>query len=415
MTRALTGRGFGESMTHAPRRINRLWAFMVVLAVVATGTILGQATDAAWAKDYPSWSDVQSARTNEAAKKVQVAQLEALLKELEAAVVAAQAVAMEKGQLYYDAQLAYDEAAYKADQLQQQADQAQVVADESMRKAGQLIARAQRAGGQDLSVQLFFDESGTKDLLSQLGMASKVSQQASGTFTKAKRDQNTAQSLTDQANLAKEALQVLADAAQAAMVEAQATADAATAALKEQEEHQATLTAQLATLVENRLATEAEYKKGVEAAWGAGAGAAGPISDSGWTRPSSGHASPDSFGPRVPPFPGASSQHMGVDIGAGCNTGIFAAGAGTVTYAGWNGGYGNFIEINHGNGVTSRYGHIVNGGIKVRSGQSVGPGMLIALVGTTGASSGCHLHFEIRINGTAVNPVYYLRNEGVNI
>lgn len=402
-------------MTHAPRRVSRFWAFLVVLAVVATGTVLGQATDAAWAKDYPSWSEVEAARNSEAATKAQVAQLEALLKELEAAVVAAQEVAMEKGQLYYEAQLAYDEAAYRADQLQSQADEAQIVADESMRKAGQLIARSQRAGGQDLPVQLFFDEAGTKDLLSQLGMASKVSQQSSGMFAKAKRDQNAAQSLTDQANVAKAALQVLADAAQAAMVEAQAAADAATAALQEQEEHQATLKMQLALLVENRIATEAEYKKGVEAAWGVGAGAAGPISDSGWTRPSAGYAPPDSFGPRVPPVSGASSQHMGVDIGADCNTGIFAAHSGTVTYAGWNGGYGYFVEINHGNGITSRYGHIVAGGIKVHTGQSVGPGMLIAHVGSTGTSSGCHLHFEIRINGNAVNPVYYLRNEGVNI
>jgi murein DD-endopeptidase MepM/ murein hydrolase activator NlpD len=401
-------------MTHVPSRLSRFWAVLVVLALVVTGAIAGQA-DAAWAKDYPSWSEVESARSNEAAKKVQIERLQALLVQLEAEVAKTQEVAKEKGQLYYEAQLAYDEAAYKAEQLQVQADEARAVADESMRRAGQMVARAQRAGGRDVAMQLFFDESGTKDLLSQLGMASKVTQQSSGIFVQAKRDQNTAQALTDQANVAKEALQKLAEAAQAAMLEAQAAADAATAALAEQEAHQATLKAQLATLVENRLATEAEYKKGVEAAWGAGAGAAGPISDSGWTRPALGYAPPDSFGPRVPPVPGASSQHAGVDIAAACNAGIFAAHAGTVTYAGWNGGYGYFIEVNHGNGITSRYGHIIEGGILVRNGQSVGPGMLIAKVGTTGTSSGCHLHFEIRINGNAVNPVYFLRNEGVNI
>ena len=401
-------------MTHVRIRLTRFGALLAIVALAATGTIVAQA-DAAWAKDYPSWSEVEAARNNEAAKKVQIDRLQALLVQLEAEVAATEEIAKEKGQLYYEAQLAYDEAAYKADQLQLQADEARAVADASMRRAGQMVARAQRAGAQDIPVQLFFDESGTKDLLSQLGMASKVTQQSSGIFAQAKRDQNTAQSLTDQANVAKDALQQLAEVAQAAMLEAQAAADAAAAALQEQEEHQATLKAQLATLVENRVATEAEYKKGVEAAWGAGAGAAGPISDSGWTRPSGGYAPPDSFGPRVPPFPGASSQHAGVDISAGCNAGIFAVHSGTVTYAGWNGGYGYFVEIAHGNGITSRYGHIVEGGIKVRNGQSVGPGMLIALVGTTGTSSGCHLHFEIRINGNAVNPVYFLRNEGVNI
>jgi murein DD-endopeptidase MepM/ murein hydrolase activator NlpD len=401
-------------MTHVPHRLSRVWALLAIVALAVTGSILGP-TQAASAADYPSWSEVQNARNNETAKKAQVAQLEALLKQLEVKVAETEAVAMEKGQIYYDAQLAYDTAAYKAGQLQAQADDAQAVADESIRKAGQMVARTQRAGGQDISVQLFFDEAGNKDLLSQLGMASKVSQQSSGIFIRAKRDQNTAQSLTDQANVAKEALQVLADAAQAAMAEAQAAADAAAAALQEQEEHQVTLKMQLALLVENRIATEAEYKKGVEVKWGTGAGAAGPISDSGWTRPASGSAPANSFGPRVPPTSGASSQHAGVDIGAGCNAGIYAAHAGTVTYAGWNGGYGYFIEINHGNGITSRYGHILAGGLRVHHGQSVGPGMLIAHVGSTGTSTGCHLHFEIRLGGNPVNPVYYLRNEGVNI
>jgi murein DD-endopeptidase MepM/ murein hydrolase activator NlpD len=401
-------------MTQRAVGVKRLWAVVAIVAVVATGTIVGQAPEAAWAKDYPSWTDVQNAKNSEAAKQAQIVQLEALLKQLEAAVEETQAVAQEKGEAFYQAQLAYDAAKYRADQLQQQADAARVIADESMRKAGQMIAKTQRAGGQNISMQLFFD-GGSKDLLSQLGMASKVSQQSNSIFTKAKRDQNTAQSLTDQANVAKDALQELAAIAQAAMVEAQAAADEAAAALQEQEEHQATLKAQLATLVENRVATEAEYKKGVEAAWGAGAGAAGPISASGWTRPAAGYASADSYGPRVPPFPGASEWHFGVDIGAGCNAGIYAAHAGTVVYAGWNGGYGNFVMIDHGNGITSSYGHIVGGGIKVHNGQSVGPGMLIAHVGTTGSSNGCHLHFEIRINGGPTNPVLYLRNQGVNI
>src|SRR5690606_39225665 len=272
-------------MTQVPLRVNRFWAFLAIIALVAAGTILGQGSDAAWAKDYPSWSDVQNARNNEAAKKAQIAKLQALLKQLEAEVAATQAVAQEKGQIFYEAQLAYDAAAYKADQLQTQADEAQVVADESMRVAGQMVARTQRAGGQNLRMQLFFDGSEAADLVAQLGMANKVSQQSSGLFSKAKRDQNTAQSLTDQANVAKEALQELADAAEAARLEAQAAADAAAAALKEQEEHQATLQAQLATLEQNRLVAESEYKQGVEARWGAGAGAAGPISDSGWTRP----------------------------------------------------------------------------------------------------------------------------------
>ena len=402
-------------MTQLQTRIGRFIALLVIVAVVATGTILGQMSDAAWAKDYPSWGDVQKARNDETAKKSQIAELEALLTQLEASVAASQKLAEEKGQLYYEAQAAYDAAAYKAEQLQLQADAAQLEAAESMRKAGQLIARAQRAGGNDLSAQLFFGEQGATDLLSQLGMATKVSQQSAGIYSKAKQDQNTAQSLTNQANLAKEALKGLAEVAETAMMEAQKAADAAAAALEEQRVNQARLQAQLATLKTNRLVAEADYKEGVEAAWGAGAGAAGPISASGWTRPAFGYASESSYGPRVPPFPGASSWHMGVDIGAGCNTGIFAASAGTVSYAGPNGGYGNFVLIDHGNGLTTGYAHIVNGGINVGYGQQVGPGMLIAKVGDTGNSGGCHLHFEVRSYNNPTNPVTFLRGQGVNI
>src|SRR5690606_41356761 len=105
-------------MTQVPLRVNRFWAFLAIFALVATGTILGQGSDAAWAKDYPSWSDVQKARNNEAAKKVQVAKLEALLKQLEAEVVATQEDAQEKGEIDYDAQLADYAAADQAEQLQ---------------------------------------------------------------------------------------------------------------------------------------------------------------------------------------------------------------------------------------------------------------------------------------------------------
>ena len=416
-------------MTQVQARMSRLIAIVAIAAVVATGTILGQASGAAWAASYPSWSDVQAARTNEAAKKTQIAALLALLKQLEANVATAQAESEKKGQEYYEAQTAYDAAAYRAEQLQLQADEAQLAADESIRKAGQLVARAQRAGGNDLSAQLFFGEDGATDLLSNLGMASKVSEQSNGIYTKAKQDQNTAQALTNQANLAKDALKGLAEAAEKAMVEAQKAADAATAALQEQDGNQARLEAQLASLVENREVTEAQYATGVEVARvaeverqrkaaiaaAAAAAAGGGGNSNGWTRPVPGYGSASSYGPRVPPFPGASSWHMGADFQAGCYQNISAASSGRVIYAGWNGGYGNFVKIDHGNGLTTSYAHIVGGGIKVGYGQQVGVGQVIAQVGNTGTSGGCHLHFEVRNYNTATNPIYFLRGQGVNV
>src|SRR5690606_31268832 len=93
----------------------------------------------------------------------------------------------------------------------------------------------------------------------------------------------------------------------------------------------------------------------------AAAGGGGGTSSSGWTRPSYGYAS-SSYGPRVPPTPGASSYHYGTDFGASCGSAIVAASAGRVIYAGWNGsGYGNFVKIDHGGGVTTGYAHIQGG------------------------------------------------------
>jgi murein DD-endopeptidase MepM/ murein hydrolase activator NlpD len=98
-------------------------------------------------------------------------------------------------------------------------------------------------------------------------------------------------------------------------------------------------------------------------------------------------------------------MHEGIDIGAACGTPIHAAASGTVIYSGWMSGYGNFVIIDHGNGLATAYGH--QSAIYV-SGGTVSQGQVIGAVGSTGHSTGCHLHFEVRINGTPVNPLNYL-------
>jgi murein DD-endopeptidase MepM/ murein hydrolase activator NlpD len=84
-----------------------------------------------------------------------------------------------------------------------------------------------------------------------------------------------------------------------------------------------------------------------------------------------------------------------------------------VTYAGWNGTLGNYVQIEHGDGTSSGYGHIVSGGILVGYGQWVNAGQQIARVGSTGASTGCHVHFIIRVHGRLTNPVPFMRDRGV--
>jgi len=108
-------------------------------------------------------------------------------------------------------------------------------------------------------------------------------------------------------------------------------------------------------------------------------------------------------------------MHDGIDLAPGCNSPIYAATSGTVTFAGLTGGYGNYIQISHGGGVSTAYGHIVNGGIKVSRGQRVVAGQLIALVGSTGNSTGCHLHFETRVGGASTNPVPFMSARGVRL
>nr|WP_254281027.1 M23 family metallopeptidase [Frigoribacterium sp. VKM Ac-2836] len=108
-------------------------------------------------------------------------------------------------------------------------------------------------------------------------------------------------------------------------------------------------------------------------------------------------------------------MHDGIDLAPGCNSPIYAATSGTVTFAGQASGYGNYVQVSHGGGVSTAYGHIVNGGIKVSRGQSVVAGQLIALVGSTGNSTGCHLHFETRVGGASTNPVPFMAARGVRL
>ncbi|WP_181703687.1 M23 family metallopeptidase [Chthonobacter albigriseus] len=112
------------------------------------------------------------------------------------------------------------------------------------------------------------------------------------------------------------------------------------------------------------------------------------------------------FGSRSDPFLGSTAFHAGIDFRAPTGRDVAATAPGTVVTAGRNGGYGNMVEIDHGHGLTTRYAHLSK--IKVELGQKVARGAIIGEVGSTGRSTGPHLHYETRVNGTAVNPMTYL-------
>ena len=431
---------------------------LLSLSLVVSGSVLGAST--AQAVSYPSWEDVQAARSNESAKAAEVSRIQGLLDQLASDAADAQAEAERLGIAFEKAQADADAGAAKLSELQAQADEKGAVADASEQRAGQVSAQLARTGGGDVSSQLVGDTEQAGDLLYRLGAMSKLTEQTDGIRQQAVTDRNVAQSLSDQAKVASDALVKLQGAAQVSMDEAQAASDAAASAVAAQQENESRLQGQLAVLQDQSLQTEADYATGVEVARqaeearkaaeaaeaarqaevlrqqravaaaaaaarpsnpapapapsGGGSSGGGASTGSGWVRPSAGYMS-SGYGMRVNPVTGVYRMHDGIDLAPGCNSPIYAATSGTVTFAGLTGGYGNYIQISHGGGVSTAYGHIVNGGIKVSRGQSVVAGQLIALVGSTGNSTGCHLHFETRVNGASTNPVPFMAARGVGL
>ncbi len=113
------------------------------------------------------------------------------------------------------------------------------------------------------------------------------------------------------------------------------------------------------------------------------------------------------FGVRQDPFTGSPAMHPGLDIHAEIGNPVRASADGTVTAAGWSGGYGRVVDVDHGNGFSTRYAHL--SAIEVRVGQSVKTGQIVGKVGSTGRSTGPHLHYETRLRGEPVDPQKFLR------
>lgn len=124
-------------------------------------------------------------------------------------------------------------------------------------------------------------------------------------------------------------------------------------------------------------------------------------------RPVTAFAYTSGFGVRSDPFRHSAAMHAGIDLAGPLGTPIYATADGVVSYASWMHGYGNLIEIEHGKAIETRYGHLSK--ILVSPNMRVKRGQLIGLMGSTGRSTGSHLHYEVRLDGRAVNPVPYLQ------
>ncbi|HEX5262114.1 MAG TPA: peptidoglycan DD-metalloendopeptidase family protein [Phenylobacterium sp.] len=388
---------------------------------MALVTTVGAVAAPAYADNYPSWQDVQNAKANEAAASAQVDRINGLIAQVKQEVADTQAAAVKRGQELEAAQAALDEATIKAADLESQAAASKKKADDATAQAGRLAAQLYRTGGSNLSANLFLSGNNATStspdkLLANLGSMSKLVEQSDKVYTEATTAQNTARALSAHADVAKAERDRLRVAAEAAMQAAIQAAKAAQDKLAEQQKQIVVMQAQLAALKDSAARTVAGYEAGVAAAAaaaaarGSGGLPGGTVGPQGWAVPATGPIT-DGFGPRPSPGGGVgSTYHLGIDIGASCNSPIYAAHDGTVIYAGPNGSYGNFVLLDNGGGIDTGYAHIRDGGIMVGIGQHVGAGQPIAHVGTTGASTGCHLHFEVRINGVKIDGIPFMRD-----
>ena len=393
---------------------------------------------------YPTWAAVEAARGNEAAKKQQIKEIKGLIADLENKAAEAKAYAQDMTTRAAIAQEQYNEARGNAMYLEEQAKEAAAKAEESKQQASAMTGEIARTGGTgNMSVELFANPGEADDYLYRLGLMDRVSGTLSISYEQAQQDANTAQSLQDQAQVAAQKRDELNQAAQQAAQDAIAAHEAADQAVTEEIEHRGELEAQLEVLEEDRAATEADYQAGVEyraelerkererrereereareAQERANQNnpyipptSPPPVSNSGWVLPSSGWIT-SHFGMRSDPLgQWGYVLHDGTDFSAGCGAPIRAAASGTISQIGVDGYGANFVQVNHGGGVTTDYYHLMYPTFR-GWGEYVNAGDVIAYEGNTGWSTGCHLHFRLNVNGVPIDPVPFLRARGVGI
>jgi murein DD-endopeptidase MepM/ murein hydrolase activator NlpD len=394
----------------------RVPGFVGVGILLVAGALFAGGAPAAYATTYPTWADVVAARANTAKAKAEAAEIQGDLTTLNTQLTAADAAAQATALAAATAEQNYTLAAEKEQTLQaQEADAAAKAAKSKQELAGfaSQLARGPSAGESWSTISLMLNGKTAGQLLNNLGAIRQISTEEDGLLEKALSDQNSVKQLTALASAQTKILDVQKQAADAA----KATAAAAEANLQVLVEaatvHEQQLTVQLAALTTDQAMTEQQYDAGVAAA--DGAGQAGVVDSAGWALPTVGVIT-SPWGYRYDPAQGyAWAFHYGDDIAHGCLQPIYAAAAGTVTYAGVYSDYGNYITINHGNGISTSYGHIANGETFVHVGESVSAGQNIARTGSTGASTGCHLYFAVMQGGSWTDPVPFMRARGITI
>ena len=370
----------------------------------------------AQADAYPSWSDVLKARSNVKAKARDIAQLKGLLAKSQAAAEAAQKIAEQKGTLYQAAQGRVDSANERLQIIQKQVEADDKRASDARQRAGQLAAQLSRTGGADVETTLLLSgtDASASDFLGRLGSLAKLTESNSAIADEAAASKNAAAATQAQMQQVKDELVGLKEQARLAFQDAVQASAAANEQVQKQQAQQVELQARLDALQATSASVARGYQAGVAARQAAqNAGAGGSVNGAGWANPAGAGPITGVFGPRPDQPAGANAFHRGTDIGVAYGSPIYAAHAGTVVYAGWFGTYGYWIEIDDGDGIQTGYAHIRPGGIFVKVGQRVTAGQNIASVGQTGAATGPHLHFEVRLDEVAVNAQPFMAARGI--
>jgi murein DD-endopeptidase MepM/ murein hydrolase activator NlpD len=313
----------------------------------------------------------------------------------------------------------------EAKQAARDAAAARVVADAAHQRYAEAAGRVDSAradisafvaasykGAGLLSIDSLLESRTPTDLLDRLAYVQKSAQQQERALEGFLGARLAAKDADNQAMLAQQAADAADHRAQDALASAQA---AQTAAEQDQAQLTATIAQQQQAMADanaQRAATLAQYEalqRESDQIAAALRGQSGGVATGHFLTPVHGWKSSD-FGMRYDPYYHVWQLHAGVDLAASEGSPIYAGGDGRVVQAGWSGGYGNYTCIYHGQyqgkGLSTCYGH--QSAILVHVGQQVHRGDVIGRVGTTGASTGDHLHFEVRVNGTPVQPLDYL-------
>jgi murein DD-endopeptidase MepM/ murein hydrolase activator NlpD len=302
---------------------------------------------------------------------------------------------------YASAKAEYDASLRQAGIVHELAREAAAAADVSRRVLAALIRSLAQQRSDSATADVIFGSRNGGDLLYKLGTLDKLSQLTGNIGAIRQRveaDETRAQSLLEQDTAAQETL---------AEIPVAETLDA-------MNEAEADVTAAEEFLADLSASFQAGILELTQIPQGSAAVAAGR-SAQGWVTPAVGAVN-SGFGSRpVRPVPGVGLVHFGSDIGAACGAAIYAAASGVVVAVGRVGTYGNWIMIDHGEGIETGYAHVAPDQTLVSVGEAVIAGQVIAGVGTTGASTGCHLHFEVRVDGTRVDPQAFLIGRGIAI